>query len=229
LERRDRIFAAVTTDAGTAAMHPEEPRLWWYALDGVQHGPVSEADLLDMRRRGQINPRSLVWTEGMREWASFSRTALHEQVPAGDDSEDAFVIEDPWFHIIISVITCGIWGYIIFYRLGKAYATHSGQKDNFDAWFWSYVGASVASIATGLLMLPAAIAIGALLLKETLDHRRTLERRAEISPPLTDTQTHLVLWVIGSVLGAFIVGIPIMIYQTVLFFRDHNRLCEARA
>lgn len=204
--------------------------LWWYALDGVQHGPVQEEALLDLRRRGQIGPRSLVWCEGMREWAPFSLTALHERVPdaPGIGGDEAFQLQDVTMHIILGIITCGLWGLVPLYQTGKAYATHSGLKDNFDGWFWGYVGAIIVAFTTGGILAPVTIVVGALLLKETLMHRRTLEARAAVATPLTDAQTHIVLWVMGQILSIFLVGIPVLIYQAVVYLQDHNRLCEAR-
>lgn len=43
----------------------------WYFVDGGQnrHGPVSAEALLEAYRRGQVGNDSLVWREGLAEWA----------------------------------------------------------------------------------------------------------------------------------------------------------------
>jgi uncharacterized RDD family membrane protein YckC len=41
---------------------------WFYALNGVQQGPIQRAALLQLLSSGQVPPDSLVWREGMAEW-----------------------------------------------------------------------------------------------------------------------------------------------------------------
>ncbi|MDF1741548.1 MAG: RDD family protein [Verrucomicrobiales bacterium] len=49
---------------------------WFYTdKDAIQLGPVDDSALLGLNRSGAINSRSLVWQEGMAEWASFRSVA----------------------------------------------------------------------------------------------------------------------------------------------------------
>lgn len=41
---------------------------WYYAADGRQMGPVSEAALRGMLGSRQVSPNDLVWREGMSDW-----------------------------------------------------------------------------------------------------------------------------------------------------------------
>lgn len=41
---------------------------WYYAKDGKQTGPVSEAQLSELAGQGQITGETLVWRVGMTEW-----------------------------------------------------------------------------------------------------------------------------------------------------------------
>lgn len=41
---------------------------WFYASNGQQAGPISEAELEALLRAGTINPQTLVWREGMTDW-----------------------------------------------------------------------------------------------------------------------------------------------------------------
>lgn len=43
-------------------------RLWFYILNGQQHGPVEEQAIADMISTGALSPDSLVWTKGLLEW-----------------------------------------------------------------------------------------------------------------------------------------------------------------
>lgn len=49
----------------------------WYYTDDVlaQQGPVDESTLLDLNESGGIHAKSLVWKEGMEEWAPFGTQA----------------------------------------------------------------------------------------------------------------------------------------------------------
>ena len=41
---------------------------WYYAKNGVQHGPVSAVELKQLADEGQLTSADLVWREGMEEW-----------------------------------------------------------------------------------------------------------------------------------------------------------------
>jgi hypothetical protein len=43
-------------------------RSWFYASDGQQNGPFSEAELREFIARGIVRPATLVWGDGMSEW-----------------------------------------------------------------------------------------------------------------------------------------------------------------
>jgi TM2 domain-containing membrane protein YozV len=43
---------------------------WYYAINHQRYGPVSEADLRDMAERGKLDPRDLVWKDGMPQWVA---------------------------------------------------------------------------------------------------------------------------------------------------------------
>lgn len=49
----------------------DEPTLWYYAKDGNQSGPVNEAQLQELAKRGDLSPDDLVWHAGLGpEWVS---------------------------------------------------------------------------------------------------------------------------------------------------------------
>jgi len=45
---------------------------WFYANNGQQAGPVSEANLDELARSGVIAPSTLVWRQGMASWLPYS-------------------------------------------------------------------------------------------------------------------------------------------------------------
>ena len=55
---------------------------WYNVEQGQQAGPVDEAQFEELRRNGKIQADTLVWREGMANWAPCSE-ATGEQKPAG--------------------------------------------------------------------------------------------------------------------------------------------------
>jgi uncharacterized RDD family membrane protein YckC len=45
---------------------------WYYASEGKQFGPISDADFRNLVTAGRITPNTLVWREGMPNWQAFS-------------------------------------------------------------------------------------------------------------------------------------------------------------
>jgi uncharacterized RDD family membrane protein YckC len=49
---------------------------WYYALNGVSHGPVEEAQIQSLHQQNIVTQETPVWTEGMAEWLPFQASAL---------------------------------------------------------------------------------------------------------------------------------------------------------
>lgn len=73
----DRVRAL--TDASGPAEAPQAPpagptfsavgMLWYYAQGGQAQGPVSEIELKHLINSGQVDQATMVWTEGLDDWA----------------------------------------------------------------------------------------------------------------------------------------------------------------
>ncbi len=50
--------------------------MWYYAENGQRKGPIEEAQLRDLANQGVIDGRTLVWTQGMANWAALAETTL---------------------------------------------------------------------------------------------------------------------------------------------------------
>lgn len=57
---------------------------WFYAENGQQRGPVTEADLQALLAAGKINSETLVWREGMAEWQPWRQAAAAANMIPGD-------------------------------------------------------------------------------------------------------------------------------------------------
>jgi hypothetical protein len=47
---------------------PASQPQWYLARDGKQHGPISEAELIQFIEQGHLQPTDLVWREGFADW-----------------------------------------------------------------------------------------------------------------------------------------------------------------
>ncbi len=83
-------MGGVTTGNGaqtSAAPPPLPPQSRFFvAVNGQQTGPYDRGVLLQMARSGQLNPGSLVWKQGMANWAAAGQTA---------ELADIFVVPPP--------------------------------------------------------------------------------------------------------------------------------------
>jgi len=59
---------------------------WYVALDGQQTGPLSRAEVEALKEEGRLAPDTLVWAEGMTEWAPAATTDLFPATPPPADA-----------------------------------------------------------------------------------------------------------------------------------------------
>lgn len=63
------------------------PQTWFYAVNGQQTGPVSQAEIKILIRSRIVKPETLVWCEGMHEWQEAKLTELAPHFPSQLQSE----------------------------------------------------------------------------------------------------------------------------------------------
>src|SRR5690606_33188016 len=54
---------------------------WYYAIDGQRQGPVSEHEFARLVAAGTITGDTLVWRQGLEEWAPWSTLADSHPLP----------------------------------------------------------------------------------------------------------------------------------------------------
>lgn len=71
-------------------------RIWYYALDNAEQGPIGEADLAALVAQGRIGPKTLVWTDGMADWQeAASALPSHMRSPAWGGAPQASPPQPP--------------------------------------------------------------------------------------------------------------------------------------
>ncbi len=79
LEESPAEASAAAADSSTTE------QLWYYSLGGQEQGPVPMSRLVQMIQLGQLEPDSLVWTEGMEQWTPWqSVPALRIYAPSAE-------------------------------------------------------------------------------------------------------------------------------------------------
>jgi len=96
-------------------------KLWYYAKDDEQHGPIAKEQLMEMVRTGMIGSSDLIWTQGMDDWSQadqvtglFSPPPLSslgqpEHISARSENIDSRSIITSYKIELPSVHKAGVW------------------------------------------------------------------------------------------------------------------------
>lgn len=102
-------------------------RQWHYIVDGQQRGPVEEAELVGMFGEGRLPAETMVWAEGMEDWAPANRvegllppSSMPPAIPQVAGPFDhiappvasgrvAFLYISVCRLIVMSILSCGIY------------------------------------------------------------------------------------------------------------------------
>jgi len=103
---------------------------WYYSKNGVQLGPVGQAELRAKIATGEVSPAELVWRDGMADWVPASQVpeltgqaATATAMPAGSSSpyappaqvataatpgfgDDSHIPNYLWQSIVVTVLCC---------------------------------------------------------------------------------------------------------------------------
>ena len=120
---------------------------WYLIINNKQVGPMSETDVQDRLKRGEINPQTFAWTEGLPGWAMLGSP----QLMAGKSPQ---YMTPPALPIngMASNEPSGNRN-ILDYYLGafKKYATFAGRARRSEYWYFSLMN-MIVSFAIGFVM-----------------------------------------------------------------------------
>jgi predicted Zn finger-like uncharacterized protein len=85
----DRPAAAPEAKPAAAA---DQQGVWYIVVEGEQVGPLAESDIAGRLSRGEINPDTLIWKDGLADWVKISTVpelsnAVAAQAPAAAPAE----------------------------------------------------------------------------------------------------------------------------------------------
>lgn len=94
---------------------------WFYERNGIRHDNVSEGDIAQRIRQGELTASSLVWQAGMAEWKPLSATSLatflseshHPPLLPADRIPSAVVwvlAFAPVIGYLLEFFVSGVWG-----------------------------------------------------------------------------------------------------------------------
>ncbi len=98
-------------------------RQWYHGRDGKTLGPIDEATLQALFRSGELPDETLVWSEGMPDWASARDLPLFSCAGAGAPSSAAGAADGPlYLHIpvgrliLLGLLSMGLYEAYWIYR-----------------------------------------------------------------------------------------------------------------
>ena len=218
--------------------------VWWYESNGAQAGPVPDSVLLDLVRSGRLSPRARVWRSGMPGWqavAEVPELAAAIPVPPPLDGSPAAATLPAGMEPVptgavigFGILTLGIYPIVKFYQAARAYEELARQRTRFTLYFWIatglWVGGGPMHVLGGVpgwFAHVAALVITMMTLFEVLTVRAEAIRRTGIAPQVTSDTTHKVLFVVGLLTAWALVGVVLLLVQTVKFFTDHAAIAGA--
>lgn len=154
--------------------------------------------------------------------------------------------------ILLAIITCGIYGLVMFFQTSRAYERHAGREFSFATFFWLYIIFTYAGAAFGAVISMddptsvspiqgiiglAGVACGGLALNACMKAREVISQAVQVRT----AGLHLGLWIGGSVISnisGFLVESPeqalpfiglamvAVIVQAVFYLEDHKAITE---
>lgn len=141
-------------------------KVWFYALDDAQHGPVEADEIRAMLTSGMIRRETLVWREGMEEWQPLDaapewRDGLVPGHPGGVSipAQSGLAVASlacgigsltllfTCFVGILAAIPAVICGHLALSRIRDAYPPLAGR------------GMAIAGLITGYLTIAITLAV----------------------------------------------------------------------
>ncbi|MEA2491179.1 MAG: hypothetical protein QOH21_2971 [Acidobacteriota bacterium] len=96
---------------------------WFYAVDGVQHGPASEDAVRTALAEKRVGPDDLVWTDGMPEWIPARRV-----VALTGGSEAPFFSVGIVKFVLMNLATLTLYQIYWFYKHWWAIRRRTGEE-----------------------------------------------------------------------------------------------------
>lgn len=127
---------------------------WYYAINNERMGPVDEADLAPLLANGTIGPQTLVWCEGMADWAT-AETTLPDALRNASNPSDGSVppLTTPSSETIFNHPTA-------FQAAVKTcfdkYATFKGRARRPEYWYFAlftFAGSIILSIVDAVVFM----------------------------------------------------------------------------
>lgn len=151
---------------------------WYYSKDGMQLGPVDQAELEAKLKSGEVSQTSLVWREGMGDWLAASLvpelnggvstpgTSIPPAVGHPATGYSHLTIPNYlWQSIVVTILCCWPLGIpAIVYAAKVDGLKHSGDitgalaaSSSARTWCWVALGVGLVAILTYLGLVIAGV------------------------------------------------------------------------
>jgi len=138
---------------------------WYYAVGSEQRGPASADDVALLIGRGEIGPDTLVWREGMSEWAAARASLPGSMVPQSwVDGMSSSAANPP--QVPTSVGSGGAYQhpdhpFEVWRIVPKRFLQFRGRARRSEYWYWYMIIACIAPILAIVLLIPVGLSVEA--------------------------------------------------------------------
>jgi hypothetical protein len=215
-------------------------------FEAIRMGRVQQGTLIRQGEQGDwaaaISVFRVAFPSSGSEWAPNPAQQVTNSGSSGSINDLNGKV-DVGITVLLSVITLGIyWDIWIYKRLGW-YSEMSGRPmGNRVNYFWLFIGliagATALSLLTGgvflILAVPLAIAsvvFASLLISDLGKDQEVIALRTPTSKLPASMATLVILWAVGNGIGftiiLFPVGVVMIIFFFIYFFRNHNTIIDS--
>ncbi len=147
-----------------------ESKIWWYALNNEQKGPISMSEIKLLRELNVLTNETLVWKQDFKNWIKFSEieeSTLKQTVPSQTISYN----DQP--HLSSSNIDLNSFSIDSYYReeFGKIISSNEFYKGKWN--WWAFLFGTIWCFSKGLWALASILLLPTLFLYSS-DQTKTI-------------------------------------------------------
>jgi len=110
--------------------------MWYYSKDGKSKtGPVSDAAVAVLYKRGEITKSTKVWSPSMKDWTTLEKSKIYGQIIRGRTNRHLIELENAtrlFRAFLVSLVVCLAFGIYFYFENIPMYLTYLDTADTLD-------------------------------------------------------------------------------------------------
>jgi hypothetical protein len=196
---------------------------WWYTEKEKKYGPLNQEELASLIQRGDIDPRTMLWKEGMESWLPLNeikelqplKAAIPPPLPLKVSADPlTFPMATRWSRFFARIFDLWWENLLVAFILGSVLGRYSAD-------FVEWINGPGASQLFGILCIPFALILDAIVYR--LIGNTPGKALLGLKVGLLDASTlsfsqflsrNMVIWVKGLVFGFPLINLFAMAHQS---------------